>query len=80
MQQLIMFFKLELPNRQVPEECVRVDARAVDVEDVLEGVEHVFEGLRGRFDDFSNDVRAYLRNFSASIRISQSSEGLYRER
>ena len=60
LQQLIAFFKLDLPDGQVPEERVRVDARAVDVQDVLEGVEHVFEGLRGRFDDFSNDVRAYL--------------------
>ena len=80
LQQLVAFFKLELPDGQVPEERVGVDARAVDVQDVLEGVKHVFEALRGRFNDFSDDVRAYLRNFSASMRISQSSKGLYRER
>merc|ERR1711954_322898 len=80
LQQLITFFQLELPDRQVPEERVRVDARAVDVEDVLEGVEHVLKGLRERFDDFSDDVRAYLQNFFASVCISQSIEGMYGER
>ena len=55
---------------------VRVDARAVEVEDVLEGVKHVLKGLRGRFDDFSDDIRAYLRNFSVRVCISQSIEGL----
>ena len=53
---------------------------AMDVKDFLEGVEHVLKALRGRFDDFSDDVRAYLQNFSASVHISQSIEGLYRER
>ena len=45
LQQLVTFFKLEVPDRQVPEERVRVDARAMDVEDVLEGVKHVLDGI-----------------------------------
>ena len=66
-----MFFQLELHGRRVPEEQVQVYARAVDVEDVLKGVAHVLKGLRGSFDDFSDDVKAYLQNFSI--------DGLYRE-
>ena len=45
MQQLITFFQLELCNRRVPEEHVRVHARAVDVEEVLKGVAHILKGL-----------------------------------
>ena len=67
-----MFFQLELHGRQVPEEQFQVHARAVDVKDVLKGVAHVLKGLRGSFNDFSDDVRAYLQNFSI--------DGLYRER
>ena len=72
LQKLIMFFQLKLHGRRVPEEQVRVHARAVDVEEVLKRVTHLLKGLRGSFDDFSDDVRAYLRNFSI--------DGLYRER
>ena len=63
MQQLLTFFQLELHGRRVPEDWVRVDARAVDIEDVLDGVAHVIEGLsgsvEGRYEDFSDDVGAY---------------------
>ena len=75
MQQLVTFFQLELHGRRVPEDRVRVDARAVDVEDVLDGVAHVIKGLsgsvKGSVEDFSDDVRAYLQNFPLN--------GLYRE-
>ena len=47
MQQLVMFFQLKLWGRLVPEDWVRVDARAVEVEDVLNRVAHVVHGLRG---------------------------------
>ena len=42
MQQLITFFQCELQGRLVPEDRVRVDARAVEVEDVLDRVD-IFE-------------------------------------
>ena len=70
-----MFFQLELHRRRVPEDRVRVDARAVDVEDVLDGVAHIIKGLsgsvKGSIKDFSDDVGAYPRNFPLN--------GLYRE-
>ena len=47
MQQLITFFQLKLQGTLVPEDLVKVDARAVKVEDVLNRVAHVFHGLRG---------------------------------
>ena len=55
MQQLVTFFQLELQGRLVPEDRIRVDARAVEVEDVravevedaLDRVTHVVQGLRG---------------------------------
>ena len=65
LQQLITFFQLELHGRLVPEDPVSVDARAVEVEDVLNRVTHVIHGLRGVFEgrlkDFSENVRAYPR-------------------
>ena len=82
LQQFLAFLKLELHgvDGQVPEEQVGVDAGAVNGKDILEGVEHVFEALQGRVDDFSDNRRAYLRNLPAShVRGSQSSKGLYRE-
>ena len=45
LQQLVTFFQLELREGRVPEEHVRVHARAVDVEEVLKGVAHVLKGL-----------------------------------
>ena len=70
-----MFFQLELHGRRVPEDRVRVDDRAVDVEDVLDGVAHVIKGLNGsvegRLEDISDDVGAYPRNLLL--------DGLYRE-
>ena len=58
-----MFFQLELKGRLVPEDRVQVDARAVEVEDVLNIVTHLIHGLRsafeGRLEDFSENVRAY---------------------
>ena len=54
---------------------VRVDARAVEVEDVLNRVTHVIHGLRvvfeGGLKDFSENVRAYPRDLLL--------DGLYRE-
>ena len=45
---------------------VRVDARAVEVEDVQDGVTHLIHSLSGvlesSLDDFSEDVGAYLRD------------------
>ena len=45
---------------------VRVDARAVEVEDVQDGVTHLIHSLSGvlesSLDDFSKDVGAYLRD------------------
>ena len=58
-------------NSSIESLPVWVDARAMDVEDVLNGVAHVIKGLRGSINDFSDDVGAYLRNFSL--------DGLYRE-
>ena len=70
-----MLFQFKLRRRLVAEDWVRVDARAVDVEDVLDGVAHVIEGLsgsvEGRLEDFSDDVGAYPRNLLLN--------GLYRE-
>ena len=75
MQQLVTFFQLELLGRLVPEDRVRVDARAVDVANVLDRVAHVIKGLRGsiegRLVDFSKNVGAYPQNFLL--------DGLYRE-
>ena len=66
MQQLVTFFQLKLRGRLVPEDWVQVDARAVEVEDVLNRVTHVIHGLRGVFEggleDFSENVRAYPRD------------------
>ena len=45
---------------------VRVDARAVEVEDVQDGVTHLIHSLSGVLEsglnDFSEDVGAYLRD------------------
>ena len=58
-----MFFQLALRGTLVPEDWVRVDSRAVEVEDVLNRVTHVIHGLRGVFEgvlkDFSENVRAF---------------------
>ena len=55
MQQLVTFFQLGLGGRMVREDRMRVDARAVEVEDVravevedaLDRVTYVVHGLRG---------------------------------
>ena len=67
-------FQLKLHGRLVAEDRVRVDARAVEVEDVLDGVAHLIHGFRGvpegSLKDFSEDVGAYPRDLLL--------DGLYR--
>ena len=72
--QLIMLFQFELHRRLNAEDWVQVDARAVEVEDVLDGVAHLIHGFRGvpegSLKDFPKDVGAYPRDLLL--------DGLYR--
>ena len=74
--QLITLFQFELQRRLDAEDWVRVDARAVQVddvqvEDVHDGVAHLVHslgGVRGSLDDFSEDIGAYRGDFISSLR------------